>query len=342
MLTKRQNVLEVINGGNPDRFVNQFEAFAYVGGRPNSGARPAYGGEPASDEWGVLQQWPEGTPGPFPIHDQAHVVVKDIENWRDYVKAPNLKYPDAAWEPMIAKAEAIDRNECFVLPFMFPGIFERVHYLCEIKNTLIYFYENPDELKELLKYITDWELQLAELLCDKIHPDGCFHHDDWGTQISTFVSPAMFDEFIVPCYKQVYGYFIDRGADMIVHHSDSYAATLVPSMIEMGIKVWQGALTTNDIPALTKQFRGKIAIMGGIDSAVVDTPDWTPEIVEAETRRILDLVGKEGFIPSCTGGGVGSVYKGVYETVTATIDAVNMERYGICSSNNQSGLGQQM
>ena len=30
------------------------------------------------------------------------------------------------------------------------------------------------------------------------------------------------------------------GVDVIVHHSDSYAATLVPYMIEMGIDVWQG------------------------------------------------------------------------------------------------------
>ena len=28
MLTKRQNLLETIRGGNPDRFVKQYEAFA--------------------------------------------------------------------------------------------------------------------------------------------------------------------------------------------------------------------------------------------------------------------------------------------------------------------------
>ena len=331
MLTKRQNVLEVINGGNPDRFVNQFEAFALIPGRPSTTVNPAYGGEPAYDEWGVLKQWPEGTPGPFPIHDQAHIVIQDIENWRDYVKEPKLDFPESAWEPFIARCEAVDRNEQFLLPFIAPGIFERAHYLCEIKNTLLYFYESPDELEELLKYITDFELRLAELIIDHVHPDGVFHHDDWGTQISTFVSPDMFDEFILPCYKELYGYWISRGCDMVVHHSDSYAATLVPEMIEMGMKVWQGALSTNDIPALTKQYHGKIAIMGGIDSAVVDTPDWTPEVVEAEVRRMLALIGKDGYIPSCTGGGVGGVHKGVYETVTEVIDKINQEQFGISS-----------
>ena len=34
MLTKRQNLLETMHGGNPDRFVNQYEAFGVVQGSP--------------------------------------------------------------------------------------------------------------------------------------------------------------------------------------------------------------------------------------------------------------------------------------------------------------------
>ena len=30
MLTKRQNMLEVIRGGNPDRFVKQYEGLTFV------------------------------------------------------------------------------------------------------------------------------------------------------------------------------------------------------------------------------------------------------------------------------------------------------------------------
>ena len=34
MLTKKQNLLETIRGGKPDRFVNQYEAFAIMYGEP--------------------------------------------------------------------------------------------------------------------------------------------------------------------------------------------------------------------------------------------------------------------------------------------------------------------
>ena len=30
MLTKRQNLMETIRGGNPDRFVNQYEAYNLI------------------------------------------------------------------------------------------------------------------------------------------------------------------------------------------------------------------------------------------------------------------------------------------------------------------------
>ena len=40
MLTKKQNLLETIRGGHPDRYVNQYEAIAMVYGTPYSAGNP--------------------------------------------------------------------------------------------------------------------------------------------------------------------------------------------------------------------------------------------------------------------------------------------------------------
>ena len=126
--------------------------------------------------------------------------------------------------------------------FVAPGLFEQTHHLCEISNALVYYITNPDEMHDLIKYLTEWELELAEGICSNLHPDALFHHDDWGGLDSTFMSPAMFDEFLLEPYKEIYGYYHSHGVELVIHHSDSYAATLVPSMIEMGIDVWQGCM----------------------------------------------------------------------------------------------------
>ena len=221
----------------------------------------------------------------------------------------------------------MDRNEQFVLPFVAPGVFDMTHFLCEIQNALINFYEEPEAMHELIDYLTEYELILAEKLCHYVKPDGIFHHDDWGTQVSTFLSPEMFEEFFLPSYKQIYGYYKSHGAELIVHHSDSYAATLVPYMIDMGISIWQGVMNTNDIPELIKKYGGKITFMGGIDSASVDRPDWNQEMVAKEVRRACTECGKLYFIPNTTQGLPMSTYPGVYQAVTEEIDKMSKEMF---------------
>ena len=108
------------------------------------------------------------------------MVIKDITHWKDYVHAPSLKFAEAEWEPFIAQAEAVDRNEYFVSAFVAPGLFEQCHHLGEIQQTLINLYEEPDHMKDLIKYLVDFELELAEGICSHVKPDALFHHDDWG------------------------------------------------------------------------------------------------------------------------------------------------------------------
>lgn len=329
MLTKRQNLLETIRGGNPDRFVNQYEAFSIMMANPISmrSPQPKYGQHNVVDAWGVTKSWPEGTPGPFPVHDEEHIVIKDITKWRDYVTVPNVVYPEEEWLPFIEMAEKVDRSEQFVTSFYAPGIFEQCHYLMEISSCLMNFYEEPECMHEIIDTIADYEVAYAEQVCKYIKPDALFHHDDWGSQISTFISPAMFEEFFLPAYKKVYGCYKAHGVEIIMHHSDSYAATLVPYMIDMGIDIWQGVMRSNDIGSLIKKYGGQISFMGGIDSATVDFPGWTEDIVAARVKEACEEFGKLYFIPSASQGLPLSNYPGVYDALTREIDAMSKKMF---------------
>src|SRR5690606_17819465 len=71
MLTKRENLMEVIKGGNPDRFVKQYEAFEIMLNLPITRKKPPIGGE-IVNEWGVTTRWPEGQLGAFPVHGPGY------------------------------------------------------------------------------------------------------------------------------------------------------------------------------------------------------------------------------------------------------------------------------
>ena len=335
MLTVKDNVRETLKkDGHPDRFVNQYEYLGMTFTPSVGAAMPAYGGEPIVNAWGVTMSWPEGTPGAFPVHTPDKILIKDIEHWQDYLHAPQASgFPDAAWELPQKIVEGLDKENQFVTVMMAPGIFENCHHFMEIQRFLIALYEYPDEVHDIIKVIRDFELEKAEDIVNHLHPEAIFHHDDWGSQQSTFISPAMFEDFFLDAYKEIYGYFHKNGVELIVHHSDSYAATLVPDMIEMGIDIWQGGMSTNNTHELVEKYKGQIGFMTGIDSAWVDNPDYSRENTRYWVRKILDeYETPNGFIPCITQGGPMSTFPGVYADACEEIAEYNQERFG-CSSN---------
>lgn len=332
MLTAKENMIEVMKGpaGKPDRYVNQYEAIQLLFHPPATLSRLLNKGEEnVKNAWGITFSFPEGTPGQFPVHTADKIVVKDIENWKDYVKAPSLKFPEEMWDQFKEMWDAVDGTKAFKAAFIAPGLFEQTHHLCEISNALVYYALNEDEMHDMLKYLTDWKVEMAEGICSHLHPDMMFHHDDWGSSKSTFMSVPMFEDFFLEPYKAIYGYYHDHGVDYVVHHSDSYAATLVPDMIEMGINVWQGAMESNDLAELIPKYGDKITFMGGIDNVSVDYDGWTAENCDANVRRVCETYGMHSFVPCIIQGGPGSVYSGVYQSLADSIDALNKEKFGI-------------
>ncbi|MDD3219306.1 MAG: uroporphyrinogen decarboxylase family protein [Lachnospiraceae bacterium] len=332
MLTKRQNLLETIRGGHPDRLVNQYEAFEctdavykMIMGDPITAQGEAVfpGSGPKKNAWGITFDWPLHEPGMFPVQDDAHKVVKDITKWREVVKAPETNLPAEAWEPFMETVNKIDRNEVFATAFVAPGVFEQCHHLMGMDDCMLNLYLEPEAMHELIDYITDYELRYAEQLCKYYKPDCIFHHDDWGSSTNSFMSPEMFEEFFVPAYKKIYGYYKSHGVELIVHHSDSYAANLVPYMIEVGIDIWQGCVSNNKVSELIKKYGGQISFMGDIDNSKIDREDWTAEKVSAEVDRAVEENGNLYYIPCITQGGPGSVYPGVYEAITDELNRLN-------------------
>ena len=100
--------------------------------------------------------------------------------------------------------------------------------------------------------------------------------------------------------------------ELIVHHSDSYAANLVPSMLEMGVDIWQGVFPENDIPKLVEQYGGRITFMGEIRTLAIDLPNVTDEEIDI----LVDSVKytPDGYLPAfgkCDRDGVRAIFEAI-------------------------------
>ena len=331
MLTKRQNFMEAHTGGNPDRYVDNFEYISLVFDPITMSLNEVKKrNEPYQNPWGVYILMKDGEPGAMPITDGDYQLVTDVTEWRDQINVPQIIYPEEAWEPTIQMANAVDRDETFVAPFLGNGIFEKLHYMMGMEDAMCNFYEEPEAMHDFIDFLADWEIKQGEEIVRHIHPDAIFHHDDWGTQRNSFLAPDMFEEFIVPAYKKIYGFWKENGVEIIIHHSDSYCANLLQFFPEMQIDVFQGAIDTNNIPELIKEYGGRVTIMGGLNNGIYDKPDTTYEQIEAGYRNLLDSCpdqGKHYLVPGLTMGEPGSVYKHIYGMCSEVIAKLSKEYF---------------
>lgn len=334
MLTPKQNLLETLkNNGNHDRLVNQYQPFVLTMNDPVykfvRGNRVR--GVTSKDVWGTEITWPEDQHAAMPHVTEENKVLKDVTRWRELL-VPDLaaaaKDP-AAWEPALQDAAAVDRSEKLVMGFMGTGVFEQLHFLMGFEDTLVNLLAEPEAMQELIDMIGDYRLTYMKLLVDNLKPDIILSHDDWGTKNSLFMSPDTWREMFKPQYAKIYGYAIEHGV-IIMHHADSFMEPIVDDMVELGISIWQGVLPQNDIVRLQEQLQGRMVLMGGIDAAIVDRPNTPEDVIRAEVRRACETYGPGGgFIPCITYGGPGSIFPGVYETISDEIEKYNQEIYGV-------------
>ena len=332
MLTAIENLKETMKkDGHPDRFVKQYEFMHilvpdtyYMGDYP----LPPNPGE-GYDQYGVFWKLPAGQMGAFPVHDDEHKVIKDITEWDKILTHIPVAPPvPEYWGMVNGFASQAIPGEQYVTAFHSQGVFERFHALLGMDDAMIAMYEEPECVHDLIDFITEAELDFAKNIMDHVPTvKTLFHHDDWGSDVNSFLSPDMFDEFILPAYKKIYGYWKERGVELIIHHSDSFAANLVPEMIDMGIDIWQGVVPNNNIPELQEKYAGQITFMGEIETRYIDLPDVTDEQIAAEVERACRKCKGPGFIPCLTAGMNLSSFPGVYDKVNAEIDRMSKELF---------------
>ena len=326
MMTARENFLALLQpDGQPDRQLRQYEALQMCVTDPINtylrGNRKR--GTVSVDRWGTTISFPADAPGPMPLTGDSLAVCPDVTRWRETVHAPFLAANcTEGWEQCRTEARQACGQEKLLAGFMGTGIFEQCHFLMGFEDTLTNLYEHPQEMHELIEYITEYRLGYVKLLIDRLQPDVIFSHDDWGTKDALFMKPEMWRAFFKEPYRRFYGYIRSRGC-IAIHHADSYLAPIVEDMAEIGIQVWQGVLPENDIPALQRRLKGRLVLMGGMGAAI-DRADAGPEEIRAyAARRLAECCPLGHFIPSITYGLPGTVYPHVDRYINEAIDEYN-------------------
>ena len=83
-------------------------------------------------------------------------------------------------------------------------------------------------------------------------------HDDMGTQRSTFFSPDLYEELLLPQYQKITKAAHDMGM-YICLHSCGCISTLMPLIIKAGFDAWEGQDSANDKKAIMETYGKDLA-----------------------------------------------------------------------------------
>ncbi len=122
--------------------------------------------------------------------------------------------------------------------------------------------------------------------------DGFFFGNDFGTQLDLICGPAQFDQFILPWFVRFTKQAHAHGYQALLH-SCGAIHKVIGRLIDADVDCLHPlqALAANmDAATLARDFKGRIAFMGGIDTQHL-LVHGTPDDVRAEVRRVKALLG---------------------------------------------------
>lgn len=210
----------------------------------------------------------------------SQILVEDMTKIDDFIK----KFPD----PEKAALFFPGPSRRYKVSWLFSFLFENHWTVRGMENALTDYYLYPEETHRLFRAFTDYLKGLATRSRKVLKADAIFITDDLGTQTGPFFSPEIFREFFYPYYKELIDHAHSLGLQVWLHTCGD-VSMFMDMFVEMGLDmihpVQKYAMNENEI---FERYRDRIAFLYGFDVQHI-IPEGTPDEVEAEAKRTMDL-----------------------------------------------------
>ena len=223
-------------------------------------------------------------------------LVKD-EDWDDW---ENVHFPTELLTFDADTVNAFCKNtDKYVKAGCCPRPFEQLQFIRTTEELLADLVDPP---KNMLKFMDKMFAFYCELMekWAKTDVDALMFMDDWGSQNSLLISPAAWDQYFRPFYKE----FIDiahRNGKDIFMHSDGNTLLIYPKLIELGLDAFNSQIFCMGLDQL-EQYRGKITFWGEIDRQHLLPNGTTKDIDDAVKEVYSKLWTNGGCIAQCEFG----------------------------------------
>lgn len=176
------------------------------------------------------------------------------------------------------------------------GFFNQPRRLLGFERLMVAYTQEPSLVKDIINDTADLLIAIYDPILSEIDGDLALISEDMCYRSGCFISPELFQEFMMPAYKKLTGFYRDHGISTILVDCDGDVMKLIPLLIEGGVTgLFPFEVTGNcDIVKVREQFP-RFQILGGIDKKMVAMGKAE---IDAELKYKIPRVFKGGgFVP---------------------------------------------
>ena len=204
------------------------------------------------------------------------------------------------------------------------GVLENVIRLVGYDHLCIMIFEEPKLAELIFNGVGSRLLRYYEMAAAKESVMAMVGNDDWGFKTQTMLSPEDMRKYVFPWYKKIVDAAHKHGKPVILH-SCGYAGEIIDDIIDSigfdGKHSYED--TIQPIEEAYEQYKGRVALLGGIDVGFVCTA--TPEEVAKRSRGMIERSASAGCYALGTGNSVPEYVP--KENYYAMIDVVRKGEY---------------
>ena len=301
MLNQKQNLLRMLDGEMPEYVpVSTFGPGVVpltVGGLANPSILGDFRGPNGGyDPWGV-HYVADAERGIASIPEPGNFILEDVTKWEEVMKVPE-HWKDWDWEKAAEKDKAAlnwDPEMSLYVGKGFDDFFQQFIGLMGFEGGLIALSEEPEACHDLFDWMCDNVIDITKNVLYYYKPEAYYMVDDSASKYAPFVSRDMFEEFFVPRYKRTLDLVRDAGIP-VFYHNCGRCEDFMPSMVRLGVRVWDPAQKENDLVEIKNRFGRQLIIRGGFEFQL--PPDPT-RVTEEQTREAV----RESFKKLAPNGG---------------------------------------
>jgi hypothetical protein len=219
---------------------------------------------------------------------------EDLPKLRYLLQDPNQAQLTAYRERMAQVRSFAREHQVMVQGWSAFGM-DLVVWLCGVEYAVVVAMTEPDVFRELFEIVSAFDRRRTEMMLEEGGVDVVVQRGWYSS--TDFWSPSLFERLLLPNVKKTVDMVHQAGA-RFAYVMTNGASAMAKQLLESGIDVLYYAdpvQDKTDLALLREKFKDRIAIAGGVSSAVTLHAGSREQIHEA-VRSAIRKLGPSGFI----------------------------------------------